>query len=93
MHEIAVVHMDLMAKGGGEAVAMNTIEALQTDHDVTLLTLTDPDLSALNDYFNTAVDVSDLTVQRAGWLAVSTVPRKQRGCDQRHVLREGISDE
>jgi len=67
MSEIAVVHMDLMSKGGGEAVAMNVLEALEDDHDVTLLTLTDPDIDELNDYFNT--DVTDVTVRRAGHLA------------------------
>jgi glycosyltransferase involved in cell wall biosynthesis len=59
--------MDLMAKGGGEAVAMNVLEALQRDHDVTVLTLTGPDLDELNDYFDTAVE--DVTVERAGRLA------------------------
>ncbi|UPV76436.1 glycosyltransferase family 4 protein (plasmid) [Halorussus limi] len=61
--------MDLMSKGGGEAVAMNVLEALQGDHDLTLLTLTDPDLRELNDYFDTSVDVGSLTVERAGYLA------------------------
>ena len=67
--EIGVVHMDLMSKGGGEAVAMNVLEALQRDHDVTLLTLTDPDIAELNDYFNTDVDPSALDIERAGYLA------------------------
>jgi glycosyltransferase involved in cell wall biosynthesis len=66
---VAVVHMDLMAKGGGEAVAMNALEALQAAYDVTLITLTDPDVPALNDFFNTNVDPSSLTVRRAGLLA------------------------
>ncbi|MFC4549717.1 MULTISPECIES: glycosyltransferase family 4 protein [Halorussus] len=69
MGEIAVIHMDLMSKGGGEAVAMNVLEALQEDHDVTVLTLTDPDLEELNDYFDTDVDEAALTVERAGRLA------------------------
>lgn len=67
--EVAVVHMDLTSKGGGEAVAMNTIEALQDDHTVTLLTLTDPNISSLNDYFNTGVNPTSLDVRRAGWVA------------------------
>jgi len=69
MGEIAVIHMDLLSKGGGEAVAMNVLEALQDDHDVTVLTLTDPNLDELNDYFDTDVDIHDLTVERAGRLA------------------------
>ena len=67
MAEISVIHMDLMAKGGGEAVAMNVLEALQDDHEVTLLTLTDPDLDELNDYFNT--DVREVAIERAGHVA------------------------
>lgn len=63
MAHIAVAHTDLMAKGGGEAVAMNVLAALQSDHDVTLLTLIRPDLAALNDYFRT--DVTDVTVRTA----------------------------
>ena len=69
MTAVGVVHLDLMSKGGGEAVAMNAIEALQADYDVSLLTATDPDVPALNDYFNTDVDVASLSVRRAGQLA------------------------
>ena len=61
--------MDLMSKGGGEAVAMNVLESLQRRHDVTLLTLTDPDIPHLNDYFDTAVDADSLAVRTAGTLA------------------------
>jgi len=61
--------MDLLSKGGGEAVAMNVLEALQDDHDVTVLTLTDPDLRELNDYFDTDVDPASLSVEQAGLLA------------------------
>ena len=64
--EIGVVHMDLMSKGGGEAVAMNVLEALQDDHDVTLITLTDPDFGELNEYFNT--EVTSVDVRLAGRL-------------------------
>ncbi|MFC4549766.1 MULTISPECIES: glycosyltransferase family 4 protein [Halorussus] len=62
MARIAVAHTDLMAKGGGEGVCMNVLEALQEDHEVTLLTLTPPDLTELNDYFRT--DVRDVAVDR-----------------------------
>ena len=67
MSQIAVIHMDLMSKGGGEAVCMNVLEALEDDHEVTLLTLTEPDLAELNDYFDTSVE--SVTVRRAGRLA------------------------
>lgn len=41
---------------------MNVLSALEARHDVTLLTLTSPGLSALNRYFDT--DVSDVAVRR-----------------------------
>lgn len=56
MAKIAIAHHDLMIKGGGESVCMNTIEALQDEHEVTLITLTDPDIEDLNSYFETEVD-------------------------------------
>lgn len=61
--------MDLGSKGGGEAVAMNVLETLQNDHDITLLTLTDPDIVSLNEYFNTDVDPAALNIERTGILA------------------------
>lgn len=64
MGEVAVVHMDLMAKGGGESVCMNILEALGDEHDVTLLTLSEPDFEELNRYFRTKIDPP--TVELAG---------------------------
>ncbi|MFC4449634.1 glycosyltransferase family 4 protein [Halorussus aquaticus] len=66
MARIAVAHTDLMAKGGGEGVCMNVLEALQDDHDLTLLTLTDPDLQELNDYFQT--EVRDVRVRTPAYV-------------------------
>ncbi|MFC7157350.1 glycosyltransferase family 4 protein [Halomarina halobia] len=62
MAQVAVAHVDLGAKGGGEAVCMNVLEALRSEHDVTLLTLTDPDFDELNAYYRT--DVGDIAVRR-----------------------------
>lgn len=69
MSEVGVVHLDLESRGGGEAVAMNVLEALQDDHDLTLITLTEPDIDALNAYFNTALDPDALSIRQAGRLA------------------------
>lgn len=66
MAEIAVVHPDLSMRGGAESVCMHTLEALQHDHDLTLYTLSPPDIEALNDFFHT--DVAPLTVRTAGSL-------------------------
>lgn len=35
---LAVIHHDLMSKGGGEAVAMTFLEALQAEYNITLIT-------------------------------------------------------
>jgi glycosyltransferase involved in cell wall biosynthesis len=67
MGEILVIHPTLMAKGGGESVCMNTLEALQDDHDVTVLTAQKPDFEELNDYFGT--EVVDVDVRLLGGLA------------------------
>lgn len=65
MADVAVVHPDLSMKGGAEDVCLHAIEALQTDHRVTLLTLRRPDISALNEYFRTAVDADRLSIRVA----------------------------
>ena len=64
MARLAIAHVDLSAKGGGEAVSLNVVEALQDDHDLTLLTLAEPDLAGLNDYFETDVRPDELPVRR-----------------------------
>ncbi len=63
MAAIGVAHTDLAAKGGGEGVCMCTLEALQDRHDVTLLTITRPDLDELNRYYRT--DVAPLEIRHA----------------------------
>lgn len=67
MANIGVVHMDLLSKGGGEAVSMNVLEAVQDEHNVTLITLTEPDIGELNEYFNTSVE--PVSTRRAGRIA------------------------
>lgn len=62
MTDILVVHDDLMTKGGGEAVCMHTLEALQDQFDVTLLTAGKLNLDELNQYYSTTV--SNITVRR-----------------------------
>jgi hypothetical protein len=53
---VAVVHHDLLSKGGGEAVAMTVLEALQEDYELTLVTLVKPDFRELNEFYDTSVD-------------------------------------
>lgn len=67
MSDLAVVHPDLGIRGGAESVCMQVLEALQDDHDLSLFTLTRPDVPALNDYFDT--DVRPLDVRLAGRVA------------------------
>lgn len=55
MVAIAVYHPYLDTRGGGEAVCMRMLEALQNEHDLTVYSLNNPDFDALNEYFNTSV--------------------------------------
>ena len=55
MARIGVVHTDLSAMGGAESVCMHILEALQTEHNITLITSSAPDYSELNEFFNTDV--------------------------------------
>jgi glycosyltransferase involved in cell wall biosynthesis len=64
--DILVVHPDIMAKGGGESVCMHVLEALQDDHELTLLSKDPPDFEELNEFFSTSVtDVSWLRTDSA----------------------------
>ena len=67
MAEVAVVHPDLGIRGGAEDVCVHVLEALQDDHDLTLITLAEPDFDALEGYFGTSVDPPNVRV--AGRLA------------------------
>lgn len=55
MADIAVYHPYLDARGGGEAICMRTLEALQNEHELSVYSLNDPDFDVLNDQFNTKV--------------------------------------
>ena len=67
MSDLAVVHPDLGTRGGAESVCMQVLEALQDDHDLSLFTLSRPDVPALNDYFDT--DVRPPEIRLAGLAA------------------------
>jgi glycosyltransferase involved in cell wall biosynthesis len=64
MADIAVFHPDLSSRGGGEAVCMNVLNALEDEHAVTLYTLVRPDFESLNEYYRT--DVSEVAVDHVG---------------------------
>ena len=57
---VAVVHPQLVAGGGSEAVALRAVEALQDGHRVTLITMGRPDLRALNANYGTEIDLARL---------------------------------
>jgi glycosyltransferase involved in cell wall biosynthesis len=71
MARVAQVHWQFYLRGGGENVAMNVLEALQTNHEVILVTDRDVELRKLNDYYGTAVDPTDVEVVRARRFGVS----------------------
>ena len=57
---VAVVHPHLVAGGGSEAGAMWTLQALQDESRLTLITLGRPDLESLNRKYGTTVDESKI---------------------------------
>jgi glycosyltransferase involved in cell wall biosynthesis len=57
---VAVVHPLLVAGGGSEACALGTIQALQDDHHVTLITMGSPDLPALCSKYRSEIDLAKL---------------------------------
>ncbi|QSG04649.1 glycosyltransferase [Halapricum desulfuricans] len=61
MARVAVVHNTLDFQGGADAVCLATCEALLTDHEVELFTLSETDPSDLADRFD--ADVSGLAVR------------------------------
>jgi glycosyltransferase involved in cell wall biosynthesis len=50
---IAIIHPQLREGGGSEARALRAAEALEGDHDITLVTMGSPDLEKLNRYYGT----------------------------------------
>ncbi|WP_338740458.1 glycosyltransferase [Haloplanus salilacus] len=57
MARVAVLHNTLDGRGGADAVCLHVCEALQSVHDVTLVTLSRSSLADLNDLFDTAAAV------------------------------------
>jgi glycosyltransferase involved in cell wall biosynthesis len=57
MARVAVLHNTLDGRGGADAVCLHVCEALQSVHDVTLLTLSRSSLAELNALFDTDADV------------------------------------
>lgn len=64
MSTLAVLHPDLTMRGGAESVCLHTLAALEDAHDVTLFTITDPDIAELNEFYG--VDVSNVDVRQVG---------------------------
>ena len=57
---VAVVHPQLVAGGGSEACAMWTLQALQDESRLTLVTMGRPDLESMNRKYGTTVDESKI---------------------------------
>jgi glycosyltransferase involved in cell wall biosynthesis len=57
MARVAVLHNTLDGRGGADAVCLHVCEALQSVHDVTLVTLSRSSLADLNAVFDTAAAV------------------------------------
>lgn len=75
MAEIAVLHWDIAAGGGAESLCMHVLEALQDDHELSLLTRQEAHLDDLNRYYGTAVSGINIEVPSiAGREFESTIP-------------------
>lgn len=57
---VAVVHPQLVAGGGSEACAMWTLQALQDESRLTLVTMGRPDLESMNWKYGTTIDESKI---------------------------------
>lgn len=62
MASILITHRDFDTLAGAESVCVNILDALQEEHDLTLLTLSPLDIDAANEQFRTDVARS-LTIQ------------------------------
>jgi glycosyltransferase involved in cell wall biosynthesis len=59
---IAIIHPHLIEAGGSEARALHAAEALEGDHDVTLITMGRPDLGRLNRYYGTHLSADRIAI-------------------------------
>ena len=62
---VLVVQPSINPPGGGNAVACWMIEALKTDHAITLLTRAEPDLERANAVFGTSLSAADMRIEIA----------------------------
>jgi len=60
--QIAIIHPQLREGGGSEARALRAAEALEGDHDVTLITMGRPDLGRLNGYYGTHLSADRIRI-------------------------------
>jgi len=60
MADIAIYHPDVERGGGAEAVCLHIIDALGPEHDLTLLTCRNPDLSRLDARYGTDTTGTDV---------------------------------
>lgn len=73
MRNITHIHWQFGLKGGGEAVAMNTLEALQNEFEVCLITDKRPDINHLNSYYNTNVNEEIIDIRTPDYLTVGSI--------------------
>lgn len=60
---IAIIHPSLKVGGGSEAVALWTIEALYKKYPVSLVTMEEPDISLLNEYYCTNIEKKRIDIR------------------------------
>lgn len=73
MADVAIFHPDIMRGGGGEAVAVHTIDALVDEHSVTLYTESNPDFEPLNQQYGVDICPEKLRIKSVSPWSVTAV--------------------
>ena len=71
--DICIIHLDLNKKGGAELVCIEIIEELQADHNVVLITNSEPNFEELNDFYKTDVksSIDTCVLPKSNWMIQS----------------------
>ena len=64
---VLIVQPSLQPPGGGNGLAAWAVQALQDDHDLTLLTIAPLDLGEVNTFYGTSIRADRLSLLDAGW--------------------------
>ena len=93
MGKIGVVHPELRSIGGAEAVCMNILEALQSEHELHLITYNGANIERLNKAFNTDVKIEEIRIHHPRGFDVLSSVFPNRFSMLKHSLRNRYLDQ